>query len=80
MLENYVKHSIQGIIHTNIKSNHAKTGRQSSSNPNLQNVSKANVQQNPFPVPARKVFVNFKNSVLNFADYAGQELILIIEI
>jgi DNA polymerase-1 len=66
------------IIHPNIKTNHAKTGRESSENPNMQNVSKKSALKNPYPIPARKCFVARKGRVLYFVDYKGIEMRLII--
>ncbi len=59
--------------------NIAKTGRESSQNPNLQNVSKKEVLLNPFPVPAREVFVCHPDCMLLLVDYAGIEMRLIID-
>jgi DNA polymerase-1 len=69
-----------GIIYPNIKTNGApKTGRESSENPNLQNVSKATNLVNPYTVPARQVFKAEKGHVLYFVDYAGIEMRLIVD-
>lgn len=67
------------VIHPNIKTNEARTGRQSSENPNLQNVSKAVSLLTPFPVPLRSIFTCKPGNVMFLADYAGIELRLIIE-
>ena len=67
------------IIYPNIRTNHADTGRQAASNPNLQNVAKAESQTNKFPVPARKCFIPREGHVLLFADYSGIEMRLIID-
>jgi len=45
-----------GKIHTTLNTCQARTQRQSSSGPNLQNVSKDSALKNPFPVPARQCF------------------------
>ena len=66
-------------IHPTINTNKARTGRESSQNPNLQNVSKKEVLLNPFPVPARKVFVCPDQCILLLVDYAGIEMRLIID-
>lgn len=68
----------KNIIHPNIKTNHAKTGRESSENPNMQNVSKKSALKNPYPIPARKCFVARRGRVLYFVDYKGIEMRLII--
>lgn len=67
------------IINTNINTNRARTGRQSSSKPNLQNVSKKAALKNLFPVPLRKCFRADPGHVLLFVDYSGIEMRLIIE-
>lgn len=67
------------IIHPNIKTNHAKTGREASENPNLQNVAKEAALKNPYPVNARKCFVARDGRILYFVDYSGIEMRLIIE-
>lgn len=69
----------EDIIHPSIKTNHARTGRQSSENPNMQNVSKEAALKNLFPVPARKCFCCRPGFVLFFVDYAGIEMRLIID-
>ncbi len=80
MLHGYMKHTdSSGIIHPNIKTNEARTGRQSSANPNLQNVSKSEGLKNPFPVPMRKIFRAQPGYVMHLADYAGIELRLIVD-
>lgn len=68
-----------GFIHHNINTNSARTGRQSASNPNMQNVPKSNAMKILFPVPARKCFIPRPNSLLLFVDYSGIEMRLIIE-
>ena len=67
------------IINTNINTNVARTGRQSSSGPNLQNVSKKAALKNLFPVPLRKCFRADPGHVLLFVDFSGIELRLIVE-
>lgn len=67
------------LIHPTINTNGAeKTGRESSENPNLQNVSKRQALLNPFPVPARKCFIAPDDSLLFFTDYSGIEMRIII--
>lgn len=68
------------ILHTNIKSNFALTGRLSSENPSLMNVSKKEVAKNPYPIPARRCFQVRKDHVLYFVDYVGLQMMLIIEL
>lgn len=72
-------HPVDGLIHHNVNTNSARTGRQSASNPNMQNVAKSNAMKILFPVPARKCFVPRDNSLLLFVDYSGIEMRLIIE-
>ena len=66
-------------IHTTINSNKAKTGRQSSEDPPLQNVSKKASLKNPFAVPLRSCFMCRPNRRLWFFDFKGIEMRLIIE-
>lgn len=80
MIESYLKFSRHtGYIHPNINTNKARTGRESSENPNLQNVSKNAALLNKFPVPARRAFRAPPGSVLYLVDYSGIELRLIID-
>lgn len=66
------------ILHPNIKTNHAKTGREASENPNLFNVAKKEALKNPYPVNARSCFVCRDERILYFVDYKGIEMCLII--
>lgn len=67
-----------GIIHPNINTCQAITGRESCQNPNLQNVAKSDVLLNPFPVPARIAFRPRPGYVTLYVDYAGIELRLLV--
>jgi DNA polymerase-1 len=68
----------EGILHPNINTCGAITGRESSSKPNLQNVAKEKVLLNPFPVPARRCF-RPRLGCLNFhIDYSGIEMRLLV--
>lgn len=62
------------VIHPSIHPFGAyRTARESSENPNLQNVAKATTHRNPYPIPARRVF-RPKPGFVNFhIDYAGIE-------
>jgi len=83
MLESYFqKANSEGNIYPTINSCQAKTHRQSSENPNMQNVGKGlyDPDQNPFPVNMRKVFRTPKGAILCLGDYAGIEMRLIIEV
>lgn len=63
-------------IHANHKTNQARTGRQSVSNPNLQNIAKEK-SASRFPVPARYCFVADEGYDLYMPDYSGIEMRLI---
>lgn len=68
------------VIHPNIKTNGAhKTGRQSSSDPNLQNIEKEKSTKNLFPVPARYCFLVHPECLTISVDYDAIELRLILE-
>jgi DNA polymerase I len=79
ILNNYRRHAIDGVIHANIKTNFAITGRQASDSPNLQNVSKDDALKNPFPVPARKCFRPRPGFVFLMFDFSGIEMRLIVD-
>jgi len=66
------------IIYPNIRTCGAITGRESSSNPNLQNVAKSEVLLNPYPVPARLAFRPRPGYVNFHLDYSGQEMRLLV--
>jgi len=66
------------VIHPNINTHGAITGRESCSNPNLQNVQKSDALLNPYPVPERKVFRPRPGHVNFLGDYAGIEMRLLI--
>lgn len=66
------------LIHANIKTNHAVTGRQSCSEPNLQNVSKEVSMKTVYAIPARRCFRSTPGFVQFLVDYAGIELRLIV--
>ena len=69
---------MDAIIHPNIKQNGCTTGRESCSNPNLQNVQKDRGLFNPYPVPERKVFRPRPGFVHIHIDYSGIEMRLLI--
>lgn len=80
MVKSYIKFADdRHIIHPKINTNPTRTGRESSSNPNLQNVGKEEVLLNPFPVPARRCFRAFPQHILLFGDYTGIEMRLIVD-
>lgn len=68
------------ILHPNINTNPTNTGRESSSNPNLQNVEKEASTKNPFPVPARQCFQHRNGYIHWLPDYSGIEMRLIVAI
>ena len=68
----------EGFVHTSFNTNYDVTGRQASSRPNMQNVSKAKALANPYPVPARRCFGPRLNHFWDLYDYAQIELRLII--
>lgn len=67
-----------GILHPSINTCQAVTGRESCSDPNLQNVQKDQALLNPFPVPARRVFRPRPGYVNIHIDYSGIELRLLV--
>jgi len=79
-IESYLKLSDDNLIlHPNLNTNFAKTGRKSSSKPNLQNVSRESGLKNLFPVPLRKCFRPRRGYVIIPVDYSGIEMRLIVE-
>lgn len=66
-------------IHANHKTNEARTGRQSVSEPNLQNIAKEK-SDSRYPIPARKCFATDPGYVLWMPDYSGIELRLIADV
>lgn len=64
----------EGRIHCSINTCGARTGRESSENPNMQNVSKSKALRNLFPIPARRAFGPGEGYVNYHLDYSGQEL------
>lgn len=66
------------IIHPNLNTNEAKTGRQSVSNPSLQNVQKNSSIKSKYSVPARTCFRPRPGYVYFLGDYSGIEMRLII--
>ena len=68
-----------GFIHPNIRTNRAGTGRESSENPNLQNVSKEMKAGVKYTVPARQCFRARPGYFLLLVDYAGIEMRLAVQ-
>jgi DNA polymerase-1 len=78
-IESYKKLTDEkGFLHTSINTCQARTHRQSSSKPNLQNASKEVALKNPYPVPARKCFKCPDGCILLMPDYSGIQFRLII--
>lgn len=79
-IQGYLDNSENNVVYHSILTNRAKTGRQASKNPNLQNVEKSTpTDKNPFPVGARQCFICHPGHGMYFPDYSGIELRLIIE-
>lgn len=81
IVQGYIKLAdADGVIHPTIHTNRARTGRQSCTKPNLQNVAKEVAKLNPHAVPARRCF-RARPGYINFhADYAGIEIRLIVNV
>jgi len=60
-----------GIVHPQLKTCGAKSGRESCRKPNLQNVAKEEVLLNPYPIAARKAFRPKPGFVNLHFDYKG---------
>lgn len=66
------------IIHANIKTNEAATGRESISQPSLQNVQKEFSIKSIYGIPARRCFRPRPGYVYFLGDYSGIEMRMII--
>lgn len=79
-LRSYIEAAAEdGTIHPTIHPlGAAATGRESMSDPNLQNVEKEGRLRNPFPTPARRCFRPRPGYVNFMVDYAGIELRLLV--
>jgi len=80
-LKSYLKFAGEKeYLHPNIRTNGAhRTGRQSATDPNLQNVEKSQNMKNLYPVPARYCFVAHPECLIIAPDYGAIELRLILE-
>jgi len=67
-----------GVIHSSINPCGAVTCRQSSEKPNLHNVSKSRALLNPYPVPARRIFMPRPGYVNVHVDFSGEEMRLLL--
>ena len=81
ILDGYLEHADDdGVVHPGIHPYGTRTGRESCKNPNLQNVSKETTLRNPFPIPARQIFVP-KPGYVNFhLDYSDIEARLLVHL
>jgi len=79
IIRGYMKMAKAGVIHPSIITNRAGTGRESSENPNVQNVAKEIKAGTKYTVPARRCFRARPGYVLLLADYAGIEMRLAVQ-
>jgi len=80
MVEGYKKSAgVNNIIHPHINTNHAATGRESSQNPNMQNISKELSIRTRYGVPARRCFRARPKHIWLLCDYAGIEMRLAVQ-
>jgi DNA polymerase-1 len=80
MVQSYLDASDNdGILHPHINTNAARTGRESSENPNMQNISKDFALKTRYPVPARKCFRARPGYIIVLIDYAGIEMRLAVQ-
>lgn len=68
-----------GVVHTNFNSEGTKTGRFSSSGPNLQNVTKPEEGDAPEPYPVRRAFIPPEGEALVMFDYEQMEYRLLLD-
>jgi DNA polymerase-1 len=68
-----------GVLRPKINTVGAQTGRESCSEPNLQNVEKEGVLLNPYPIPARRCFRPRAGEVNFHVDYKGIEMRILIQ-
>jgi len=79
-MESYIDFADENnIVHPTIHTNKATTGRQSVSEPNLQNVAKETSVRTIYSIPARRCFISRSNATMFLVDYAGIEMRLIVE-
>jgi DNA polymerase-1 len=77
MVSSYLeKMDEKGILHPNINTNGAATGRETSSDPNMQNVSKDVSFRSRYPIPARRCFRVRPGSIILSFDYKAIEMVL----
>lgn len=79
MIQSYIEASENWILHPHINTNEARTGRESSENPNMQNISKDAALKTRYPVPSRKCFRARPGYILFLIDYSGIEMRLAVQ-
>jgi len=77
-IKKYLDTAVDGILFPNIGVNEARTGRQTSKDPPLQNVSKNESLVNPYHVAIRDCFRAHERSILLLVDYQAIEMRLIV--
>ena len=80
VIEGYLKAADEkDCIHPNIRTNKAGTGRETSENPNVQNISKEFKAGTIYTVPARRCFRGRPGYVFLLVDYSGIEMRLAVQ-
>lgn len=80
MIQSYLDAAdAEDVICPHINTNQARTGRESSENPNMQNISKEAALKTKYPVPARRCFRARPGHVLFLIDYSGIEMRLAVQ-
>jgi DNA polymerase I len=67
------------ILHPHINTCQARTSRESSENPNMQNVRKEKALKTRYPVPARECFRARPGYIIFTKDYSGIEMTLAVQ-
>ncbi len=70
--------SSDGTLHPEIRTCGARTGRESSANPNLQNVQKETSPRNRYPIPVGQCFYPNEDEVLYLLDLSGIEMRMLV--
>lgn len=73
-LQSYLDLSVDGVLYPNIHTNGTSTGRESSSNPNMQNVRKEMKAGQDYTIAARRCFRPRPGKFLLLGDYSGVEM------
>ena len=80
IITGYLKAADSGdVVHPNIRTNKAGTGRETSENPNVQNVAKEVKAGAKYTVPARRCFRARPGYCLVLADFSGIEMRLAVQ-